>query len=195
MSQIGGYTPSSRVITLNGVSDRLVIPAETSRPQSHIHPTRFQVHSNHQASTVRFTFRHARHPALRGQLSSRLWPGGSFHFLSFLLQNANAISSTFSREHHIPRLPLWLLDSTKMTDHESLVGSYIHLAKEQRASDALHTLKKIASQVKPMMRARGWKVGQLTEFYPDQTNLLGMYIPCFTSHNENSHESQHTRQA
>ncbi|KAH0597920.1 hypothetical protein MHUMG1_04292 [Metarhizium humberi] len=63
-----------------------------------------------------------------------------------------------------------------MPEHESLVGSYVHLAMEQRASDALHTLKKVASQVKPIMRARGWKVGQLAEFYPNQTNLLGLNV-------------------
>lgn len=58
---------------------------------------------------------------------------------------------------------------------ESLVGTYVHLAKEARANEALHTLKKVASLVKPIMRARGWKVRQLAEFYPDQTNLLGMF--------------------
>ena len=62
-----------------------------------------------------------------------------------------------------------------MREHESLVGAYVHLAREQRANEALHTLKKIASQVKPLMRARGWKVGQLAEFYPNETNLLGMF--------------------
>lgn len=71
-----------------------------------------------------------------------------------------------------------------MPEHESLVGSYVHLAMEQRASDALHTLKKVASQVKPIMRARGWKVGQLAEFYPNQTNLLGIlhYSPIHSRH-------------
>ncbi|KAH8899316.1 WLM-domain-containing protein, partial [Thozetella sp. PMI_491] len=37
-------------------------------------------------------------------------------------------------------------------------------------------LKKIASLVKPIMRARGWKVGELAEFYPDQQNLLGLNV-------------------
>lgn len=65
-----------------------------------------------------------------------------------------------------------------MPEYEGLVGSYVHLAKEPRANDALHTLKKVASLVKPIMRARGWKVGQLAEFYPTDPNLLGM---CKTS--------------
>jgi len=28
--------------------------------------------------------------------------------------------------------------------------------------------------VKPIMRKRGWKVGVLAEFYPEERNLLGM---------------------
>lgn len=63
-----------------------------------------------------------------------------------------------------------------MTEYESLVGTYVHLAREARANEALHTLKKVASLVKPIMRARGWKVRQLAEFYPDQTNLLGLNV-------------------
>ena len=60
-----------------------------------------------------------------------------------------------------------------MTEIDPLILSYSHLAEYPRAKDALHTLKKVASLVKPIMRARGWKVKQLTEFYPDQQNLLG----------------------
>ncbi|KAG6016925.1 hypothetical protein E4U54_000086, partial [Claviceps lovelessii] len=59
-----------------------------------------------------------------------------------------------------------------MPEYESLVGAYVHLAREARAPEALVTLKKVASLVKPIMRARGWKVGQLAEFYPEQANLL-----------------------
>jgi hypothetical protein len=61
-----------------------------------------------------------------------------------------------------------------MAEHDALVSSYVHLAQFSRASEALHTLKKVASLVKPIMRARGWRVGELAEFYPNQTNLLGM---------------------
>ena len=60
---------------------------------------------------------------------------------------------------------------------DPLILSYSHLADFPRAKDALHTLKKVASLVKPIMRARGWKVGQLTEFYPEQQNLLGEQPP------------------
>ena len=60
-----------------------------------------------------------------------------------------------------------------MQEHDALVLSYVHLGQVPRASEALHVLKKVASLVKPIMRARGWRVKELAEFYPDQTNLLG----------------------
>ncbi|KAI0506923.1 WLM-domain-containing protein [Xylaria bambusicola] len=63
-----------------------------------------------------------------------------------------------------------------MPEVDPLIFSYSHLADFPRAADALHTLKKVASLVKPLMRARGWKVGQLTEFYPNQPNLLGLNV-------------------
>jgi hypothetical protein len=63
-----------------------------------------------------------------------------------------------------------------MMEQDALVSSYVHLAHFARASEALHTLKKVASLVKPIMRARGWRVNELAEFYPNQTNLLGMTL-------------------
>ncbi|KYK54621.1 DNA damage response protein WSS1 [Drechmeria coniospora] len=54
------------------------------------------------------------------------------------------------------------------------VGAYVHLDKEPRAGEALHMLKKVASLVQPIMRARGWRVGQLAEFYPQDASLLGV---------------------
>lgn len=59
-------------------------------------------------------------------------------------------------------------------EYDALVLSYRHLGDLPRADDALVALKKIASLVKPIMRARGWKVRELCEFYPSQENLLGM---------------------
>lgn len=61
-----------------------------------------------------------------------------------------------------------------MRELDALVGSYVHLDKLPRAKDALRELQKIASLVKPIMRRRGWHVGSLTEFWPDQQNLLGV---------------------
>ncbi|ROT43639.1 WLM-domain-containing protein [Sodiomyces alkalinus F11] len=63
-----------------------------------------------------------------------------------------------------------------MREHDPLVLSYSHLAHFPRASEALQTLKKVASLVKPIMRARKWKVGELAEFLPNQHNLLGLNV-------------------
>ncbi|KAJ2999366.1 hypothetical protein NUW58_g21 [Xylaria curta] len=63
-----------------------------------------------------------------------------------------------------------------MPEVDPLVLSYSHLTNFSRAADALHTLKKIASWVKPLMRARGWRVGQLNEIYPDRKELLGLNV-------------------
>lgn len=62
----------------------------------------------------------------------------------------------------------------RMPEHDALVFEYSHLKSLPRGDEALHSLQKIASLVKPIMRARNWKVGILAEFYPDQQNLLGI---------------------
>ncbi|QSZ29395.1 hypothetical protein DSL72_003909 [Monilinia vaccinii-corymbosi] len=62
------------------------------------------------------------------------------------------------------------------TERDALIFSYSHLKGHKREAEALHSLKKIASLVKPIMRARNWRVGALTEFYPDQQNLLGLNV-------------------
>ncbi|TGO77251.1 hypothetical protein BELL_0116g00130 [Botrytis elliptica] len=62
------------------------------------------------------------------------------------------------------------------TERDALISSYSHLKGMKREAEALHSLKKIASLVKPIMRARHWRVGTLTEFYPDQQNLLGLNV-------------------
>ncbi|KAM0329162.1 hypothetical protein ACHAQA_004458 [Verticillium albo-atrum] len=63
-----------------------------------------------------------------------------------------------------------------MPEHDALVLAYSHLGDFPRANEALVTLKKVASLVKPIMRARGWRVRELAEFYPDQFNLLGLNV-------------------
>ncbi|KAI1818203.1 WLM-domain-containing protein [Poronia punctata] len=66
-----------------------------------------------------------------------------------------------------------------MREVDPLILSYSHLANFPRADEALRILKRVASLVKPLMRARGWKVGQLTEFYPVNTGhaiLLGLNV-------------------
>ena len=62
-----------------------------------------------------------------------------------------------------------------MAEHDALVLSYSHLNNFPRDMEALHLLKRVASLVKPIMRARRWKVNELAEFFPDQHNLLGEY--------------------
>lgn len=59
---------------------------------------------------------------------------------------------------------------------DPLISQYSHEKQRPREAEALQTLKKIASLVKPLMRARGWRVGTLVEFYPDERNLLGKSI-------------------
>lgn len=61
-----------------------------------------------------------------------------------------------------------------MREHDPLVSSFTHEKARPREKEALVTLQKIASLVKPIMRARNWRVGTLAEFYPAETNLLGM---------------------
>jgi hypothetical protein len=64
-----------------------------------------------------------------------------------------------------------------MPEHDALISQYSHLNTLPREKEALHALRKIASLVKPIMRARNWTVGTLAEFYPDQSNLLGRESP------------------
>jgi hypothetical protein len=64
-------------------------------------------------------------------------------------------------------------DNVNMPEHDALISDYSHLKGLPREKEALHSLKKISSLVKPIMRARGWKVDILAEFYPDQQSLLG----------------------
>lgn len=73
--------------------------------------------------------------------------------------------------------------SPTMPEPNSLIRSYVHLSRFPRANEALHTLKKIASLVKPIMRARNWRVKELAEFYPDESGLLGN-LTTSTQHTE-----------
>ncbi|KAL8711264.1 MAG: hypothetical protein Q9225_007150 [Loekoesia sp. 1 TL-2023] len=61
-----------------------------------------------------------------------------------------------------------------MHEHDPLVSEYQHEKSRPREAEALQTLRKVASLVKPIMRQRGWRVGILTEFYPPEQNLLGL---------------------
>jgi hypothetical protein len=57
---------------------------------------------------------------------------------------------------------------------DPVIYSFTHLRHYPRENEALHLLRRVASLVKPLMRARGWTVRTLSEFHPDQANLLGL---------------------
>jgi hypothetical protein len=61
-----------------------------------------------------------------------------------------------------------------MREIDAHFDAYEHLKHLPREGEALRMLRKAASMVKPMMRKRGWKVGTLAEFLPDEPQLLGM---------------------
>lgn len=61
-----------------------------------------------------------------------------------------------------------------MSEIDPLVLAYQHEIHRVRQDEALKTLKRVASIVKPIMRRRNWYVGTLCEFYPGETNLLGL---------------------
>lgn len=61
-----------------------------------------------------------------------------------------------------------------MIELDPLITAYEHEKHRPKETDALKTLRKVASLVKPIMRQRGWRVGTLTEFWPTEKNLLGL---------------------
>lgn len=69
---------------------------------------------------------------------------------------------------------LGVLDIDKMREIDPLITSFIHLNEKPREAEALKTLQRVASLVKPLMRQRGWHVGTLAEFFPPEPNLLGV---------------------
>ena len=65
--------------------------------------------------------------------------------------------------------------TTSMSEIDAHFNAYEHLKHLPREAEALHTLRKVASVVKPIMRKRAWKVNTLCEFLPPEANLLGIY--------------------
>ncbi|KAK4696581.1 DNA-dependent metalloprotease WSS1, partial [Phenoliferia sp. Uapishka_3] len=53
-------------------------------------------------------------------------------------------------------------------------GQITVLKSQPKSDDALKILKKIHQLVKPIMRKHGWYLPTLAEFFPKQTNLLGI---------------------
>ncbi|KAI8578533.1 hypothetical protein K450DRAFT_246241 [Umbelopsis ramanniana AG] len=56
------------------------------------------------------------------------------------------------------------------------IEEYKALKKKPKSDIALNLLKRLASQVAPIMKKRGWKVKQLAEFYPSNPSLLGLNV-------------------
>ena len=63
-----------------------------------------------------------------------------------------------------------------MIEQDPLIGEYSHENHRPRESEALLMLRKVASIVKPVMRQRGWRVGVLSEFFPEDKTLLGLNV-------------------
>ncbi|TKX19122.1 WLM domain-containing protein 3 [Elsinoe australis] len=66
--------------------------------------------------------------------------------------------------------------ASNLHEEDALIRAYEHLTGLPDPPEALHRLRKIASLVKPIMRKRGWHVGTLTEFLPEDPRLLGLNI-------------------
>ncbi|KAK6359988.1 hypothetical protein TWF696_001109 [Orbilia brochopaga] len=64
---------------------------------------------------------------------------------------------------------------THFFNDDALIGTFFHLANYPNASQALDTLKRVASLVKPIMRRYSFRIAKLAEFYPEmEPNLLGL---------------------
>ncbi|KAI9260555.1 WLM domain-containing protein [Phascolomyces articulosus] len=59
---------------------------------------------------------------------------------------------------------------------DNVIQNYTVLKRKTRSDEALQLLKRVASQVKPIMRKRGWKVVHFCEFFPTNPNLLGVNV-------------------
>lgn len=73
--------------------------------------------------------------------------------------------------------------ASSLQETDALFHLYEHLSSVPNNDEGLTRLRKIASIVKPIMRKRGWQVRMLTEFLPENPNLLGKYdsVPTMTS--------------
>lgn len=58
------------------------------------------------------------------------------------------------------------------------VKEYKVLKKKKCSDTALTILKRLASQVKPILVKRSWKIKNLCEFFPTNPNLLGTLLLC-----------------
>ncbi|KAJ4485675.1 WLM domain-containing protein [Lentinula aciculospora] len=59
---------------------------------------------------------------------------------------------------------------------EVYVQSFTHLKDRKSVHKALQMLQRVASLVKPIMRAHSWVLPVLAEFFPDNPSLLGLNV-------------------
>ncbi|RCH92880.1 hypothetical protein CU098_006070 [Rhizopus stolonifer] len=62
-----------------------------------------------------------------------------------------------------------------MNKHK-LIDDYQELKRKPKSKEALELLKKLASQVKPILSKHNWKITTLCEFFPENPNLLGINV-------------------
>ena len=60
---------------------------------------------------------------------------------------------------------------------DTFVKAFTHLKDKPKADQALKLLQRIASLVKPIMRKHAWVLPVLSEFFPEDPNLLGKSLP------------------
>lgn len=58
-------------------------------------------------------------------------------------------------------------------DIDPLIYNFQVVQGLHRSEIAMQTLQRVASVVKPIMRAHNFKIGTLAEFYPKEKGLLG----------------------
>ncbi|KAI8878824.1 WLM-domain-containing protein [Backusella circina FSU 941] len=63
-----------------------------------------------------------------------------------------------------------------MFQKKEVVDEYKVLKRKHNSEEALVILKKLVSQVKPIIRKRNWHVRYLCEFFPKNPNLLGCNV-------------------
>ncbi|KAJ3340875.1 hypothetical protein HDU93_006167 [Gonapodya sp. JEL0774] len=74
-----------------------------------------------------------------------------------------------------PRVPASSSAASKPehNPYAEVIGEFRALKRSGEAA-AMALLKQVASQVKPIMKKRGWRVGILEEFFPSNASLLGL---------------------
>lgn len=101
-------------------------------------------------------------------------------YLIFTLVISNEIDFRVPPPHVTPpsskpfQFSRFVLLFEEMIEIDPVIIEYEHEKFRPREAEALQTLRRVASLVKPIMRRRGWKVGILTEFWPPEKNLLGL---------------------